>query len=372
MKEINIASTLTRKRHEKGITQEALASYIGVSKASVSKWETEQSYPDITFLPQLGTYFNISIDELMGYAPQMTKADIKTLYQRLASEFASQPFEAVLSECRSIIKKYYSCFSLLLQMSVLLINHHMLAGEKEESTAILMEAAQLCHRVTTESDDVRLSRDGVSMEATCYLMLQEPVKVLDLIGEDIRPIPQDTEMMAQAYQMMENTEKAREIMQISMYQHLLYLVGTSMSYLMLNGDQLEKAEIILDRSLGIATLYDLDKLHPNTMAQLYYAAATVYTMHQQSEKALDMLSRYTDLCISDFFPYSLHGDAFFDAIESWFEDFDLGGAAPRSDKLIRESMLEGITANPLFADFADDPLYKNIIRKLTANLGGNQ
>jgi transcriptional regulator with XRE-family HTH domain len=49
MKEINIAKTIITKRKEKGITQDELAAYIGVSKASVSKWETAQSYPDITF-----------------------------------------------------------------------------------------------------------------------------------------------------------------------------------------------------------------------------------------------------------------------------------------------------------------------------------
>ena len=77
MKEINIAGAITRKRKEKGITQEELACYIGVSKASVSKWETGQSYPDIVFLPQLASYFNISLDELMGYQPQMTDEEIK-------------------------------------------------------------------------------------------------------------------------------------------------------------------------------------------------------------------------------------------------------------------------------------------------------
>lgn len=49
MNELNIAKTLILKRKEKGITQDELANYIGVSKASVSKWETGQSYPDITF-----------------------------------------------------------------------------------------------------------------------------------------------------------------------------------------------------------------------------------------------------------------------------------------------------------------------------------
>ena len=75
MKEINIARTIINKRKEKGLTQEELASYIGVSKAAVSKWEIGQRYPDITFLPQLATFFNISIDELMGYEPQMSKED---------------------------------------------------------------------------------------------------------------------------------------------------------------------------------------------------------------------------------------------------------------------------------------------------------
>ena len=56
MKEINIARAIVSRRKEKGITQDELASYIGVSKASVSKWETGQSYPDITFLPQLAAF----------------------------------------------------------------------------------------------------------------------------------------------------------------------------------------------------------------------------------------------------------------------------------------------------------------------------
>lgn len=104
MKEINIAKVLVNMRKEKGITQDELAGYIGVSKASVSKWETEQSYPDVTFLPLLASYFNISIDELMDYKPQMSKENIHKLSRRLASDFASKPFDTVIDECKQIIK----------------------------------------------------------------------------------------------------------------------------------------------------------------------------------------------------------------------------------------------------------------------------
>ncbi|OPX83525.1 MAG: HTH-type transcriptional regulator Xre [Pelotomaculum sp. PtaB.Bin104] len=371
MKEINIAKTLVTNRREKGITQDELAAYIGVSKASVSKWETGQSYPDITFLPQLAAYFNISIDKLMGYAPQMTKEDIKKLYHRLSSAFATQPFDDVFGECRGIIKKYYSCFPLLSQMAVLLANHHMLAEEKKKQEAILKEAIDLCKRIKNESDDVWLSKDATSLEAVCYLMLQQPQEVLNLLGESIRPMPTDYEIMSKAYQMMGNTSKAKEVMQISMYQHLLALIGATPSYLLLNTDNSKKIEEILHRALSVAAIYDLERLHPNTMAQTYLIAAQVYSLQGNVEKSLDMLQKYADICTKGFFPCLLHGDSFFDAIDGWFADFDLGASAPRSEKVIKESMLQIVLSNPAFAALAEKPRYKRILEALKTNLGRN-
>lgn len=77
MKEINIGRVLIKNRHKRGITQDELATHLGVSKGAVSKWETGSSLPDILLLPQLASYFDISIDELIGYQPQMEQEDIK-------------------------------------------------------------------------------------------------------------------------------------------------------------------------------------------------------------------------------------------------------------------------------------------------------
>lgn len=102
MKALNIGRILIENRHRRGITQEDLAQYIGVSKASVSKWETATTYPDITLLPQLATFFHISIDELMGYEPQMTKEDIRKLYWQLSQDCLMDLFdneETVLNFC---------------------------------------------------------------------------------------------------------------------------------------------------------------------------------------------------------------------------------------------------------------------------------
>lgn len=104
MKKLNIGECIAYKRKEKGVTQEQLADYIGVSKASVSKWESGLSYPDILLLPELATYFNISVDELLGYSPQLKKEDIKKIYNELSHEFAIKPFDEVTNRCEKLIK----------------------------------------------------------------------------------------------------------------------------------------------------------------------------------------------------------------------------------------------------------------------------
>lgn len=43
MKEIKLGKILLDNRHKRGVTQEQLAEYMGVSKAAVSKWETGDS-----------------------------------------------------------------------------------------------------------------------------------------------------------------------------------------------------------------------------------------------------------------------------------------------------------------------------------------
>ncbi|MEG0372069.1 MAG: helix-turn-helix transcriptional regulator, partial [Clostridium sp.] len=371
MKELNVGKIIVSKRREKGVTQDQLAAYIGVSKSSVSKWETQQSYPDITFLPQIAAYFNISIDDLMGYSPQMTKEDIKKLYQRLSSDFATQPFDNVLAECLGIIKKFYSCFPLLFQMSLLLCNHYMLTKDTDLQKNILEKIAELCIRIKTQSGDVWLSKDAISLEATCYLIQQQPQSVLNLLGEIIRPASTDDAIMAQAYQIMGDIPNANKVLQVSMYQHLTSLVGFTHSFLHIHINDKEKFQEILHRILSIAKTFDLDRLHPNIMALTYLTGAQGYSMQCDTENALCMLQKYADICTRNFFPYTLHGDNFFDQLDSWFSESDSPTHAPRSEKLIKESMLQGVMYNPAFTVLEDHPGYKTIISRLKSNLGGN-
>lgn len=70
------AKNIKRYRKEKGLTQEGLAQQLGVTYQAVSKWENGQSMPDITFLPELSSVLEVSVDKLLGYISYDKKVTI--------------------------------------------------------------------------------------------------------------------------------------------------------------------------------------------------------------------------------------------------------------------------------------------------------
>lgn len=69
MSQNTIGERIKHHRKRLGMTQEQLAERMGVTPQAVSKWETNQSCPDISALPQLAELFGISVDELLGKEP---------------------------------------------------------------------------------------------------------------------------------------------------------------------------------------------------------------------------------------------------------------------------------------------------------------
>ena len=362
MGEINISRAIITKRKEKGIKQEELAFRMGVSKAAVSKWEIGQSYPDISLLPRLASFFNISIDELMGYEPQLSKEDIHKLYIRLSADFASKPFDDVMAECREIIKKYYSCFPLLFQMGSLIVNNSVEFIDNDKKTDAMQEAKSLFIRVKTESDDPQLCRLALYMEAFCALMLGEPAQVTDLLEGDGNKLISPENLLARAYKMLGDEKKAKSVLQIGIYQHLISLFNELTDYLALCDG--ERFEMTYSRCVSVIKAFDLVNLHPSMPAVFYLTAAQKYAISGEKDKALKNLKRYADIVTGDIYPLKLKGDAYFNLLGEWIENLDLGDSLPRDEKAVRRSMAESVTKSPVFASLSDEAEFTAIADRL--------
>ena len=59
-------SKMIKLRKIKGLTQESFASEIGVSRQSVYKWESGQSYPDVEKLLKIARTFGVTVDDMLN------------------------------------------------------------------------------------------------------------------------------------------------------------------------------------------------------------------------------------------------------------------------------------------------------------------
>ena len=64
---IKLGTKIKELRKAKNISQEILAEYLGVSFQAVSKWENEAGLPDVTLIPAIASFFEVSTDELLDY-----------------------------------------------------------------------------------------------------------------------------------------------------------------------------------------------------------------------------------------------------------------------------------------------------------------
>ena len=369
MKELKIGRSLVKHRRRRGITQDELAEFIGVSKASVSKWETAATYPDITLLPRLAAFFNISIDELIGYEPQMEKEDIQRLYRQISRGFFEKPFDEVMDFCRETAKRYYACAPLLFQLGSLYVNHCMLAGSPEKMTGILEEAAALFARIRSESDDVSLQTQALCMEAFCHLKLGNADKTLGLLSATPLLRMAEEPLLSCAYQMTGEPQKAKCVLQAGIYQTVIELLNLLSSYTELCGEDIDAFEETCRRLLIVAEGFHLKDLHPSILLTMYLSIAQGYVRYEKNEKALEILALYTTLAQSDIYPLCLHGDSYFDLLDGWLEEnLILGKALPRDEAAIKKGFAEALDGNPVFLALSDNEQFKHMIRQLKASM----
>ena len=216
MTQFLFATILADRRKELKLTQEDIAQFVGVSRAAVSKWEKGLSYPDITLLPKLAMYFDLSIDTLLGYEPQLTKERIEQIYAQLANRFATEPYEQVIAEVENVIAEYYSCYPFLLKMAQLLLNYMSQSSDPAATGALILT---LCERVKANAEGLNILQEATVLEASVYLMQQQPEQVLQLIGEQPQLEFNSESLIASALMQLQKTEQAKQVIQVNAYQN---------------------------------------------------------------------------------------------------------------------------------------------------------
>ncbi len=97
----NIGAKIKTMRHNASMTQEQLASRLGVSAQAISKWESGTNMPDIQLLPELSVVFGVSIDSLFDMTDESKLERLDNMLEdvHFLSEEDFRSAESYLKDC---------------------------------------------------------------------------------------------------------------------------------------------------------------------------------------------------------------------------------------------------------------------------------
>lgn len=180
--ELNIGMNIKRLRIAKGLTQEQLAGLLTVSTAAVSKWESKNTYPNISMLFPLSEIFEVTVDELLGYDEAKAKSDV----DKILAEYRKLYVEGRFPEGKKLIasarKKYPHNYRIM--------NTYMwdIAGGSTGNDAETLlkhkdELTQICDCVLNGCTQDDLRAEAINMKAKLLHAAGETDAALEILSK---------------------------------------------------------------------------------------------------------------------------------------------------------------------------------------------
>lgn len=151
---IRLGEKIRTLRKARNLSQEVVAQYLGVSFQAVSKWENGDTMPDVTMIPAIASFFEVSTDELFDFNRLDTEQKVHKTCWSIA-EYRNEEPERAERELRELLKQYPGNDIILSNLTYVL----QTLGKNDELIS-------LCKTViaSTKHDDIRYDTARVLAE----------------------------------------------------------------------------------------------------------------------------------------------------------------------------------------------------------------
>lgn len=86
---------IRERRLKKGLTQEQMANYLGVSAPAVNKWEKGTTYPDLVLLPVLARLLDTDLNTLLSFQEDLSEKEIALFLNYLSDLSEKEGIERI-------------------------------------------------------------------------------------------------------------------------------------------------------------------------------------------------------------------------------------------------------------------------------------
>ena len=182
----NFGETLKKIRKQKDMTQEQLAEYLNISPQSVSKWETNLTLPDITFIPMLANILDVTTDILLGVDIDTKEKRIESIVRESNNYINKKRYEEAEKLLRKELKEYpnsyrlMECLASALSLSISGYNVRHNEEERriieEKRKPIKEEIINLSEKILAECTDDNLRHASIQRLSRTYAYMGETEK----------------------------------------------------------------------------------------------------------------------------------------------------------------------------------------------------
>ena len=136
---MSFGNIIKKLRSDRNMTQEQLAEVLSISAQAVSRWETNIALPDISLLPILANFFDVTTDFLLEVDASSREKEIESLSEAAREYTTNGQWSKGVEILRKAIRKYPSA-SCRTSSQVLCIVH------RKKQIQYLMSITKNCYR----------------------------------------------------------------------------------------------------------------------------------------------------------------------------------------------------------------------------------
>ncbi|CAM3161481.1 helix-turn-helix domain-containing protein [Staphylococcus argensis] len=353
----HLASRIRQERRRLGWNQTQLAHHLKTTKTTISKWETGQLLPDITQLPILARLFNTSVDEMLNVTSKHSREETKAIISDLIDKLSHSKEDFV-----STIEAYFQQSSndyefLVALLGVMSTNIQRLKQDALRDKAIAL-AFEIVHIIETNCTSTSLLRKTYGYKVTFWYVNGEFDQIIEHLSDYEVNLGENL-LLGSAYLAQDDREKATSIIQSDMYQNLNLMVQ---EFVLLVAHELPhlSVEELAPKYEYLNLAFNIDQLFPFLAMQIYYYFAEYY-VEIDDTKAQHFLEHYTTCYERLVIDFSFQTDAFFDAVEPWFEHFPAGQSLSLDFDETVEQYMNIIIDSPKFQKLSN---YEEIVSQL--------
>ena len=270
---MDLGKQIKHYRKHAGLTQEQVATALGVSTPAVNKWEKGSTCPDIALIPALARLLKIDLNELFSFHEQLTEPEVSQFVNELSAA-ALKGFAGAFAMAAEKIQEYPHCDLLLYEAATILNSFLALSDLEEENKREYSAAIRSWFEEAADSSDEKIKTSSIFMLAVQYVQMKEYEKAGALLDQLPDTALDATVMKANVLAHQKGPDAAALFLEGNLMKTLTNVQGYLYKLIELEQETGNpgKAEAIADIAGGMVSLFGLwgyGKFSPHLLIALH-------------------------------------------------------------------------------------------------------